>query len=66
MTRPSLLVNQAAAHAGISRRTMYYWIATGKVESFKTRGQQSTRVYIDKLPERVRRPRSSKETPCQA
>ena len=48
-TRESLLIDHAAERAGVSRRTMYYWIARGKVQHFRTHGG-STRVYVDSLP----------------
>ena len=52
--RPTRLVVHAALLAGVSLRTMYYWIAEGRVETKQCNGV--TRVYIDRpWPEKRRR-----------
>lgn len=39
---------QACAIAGVSRRTMYYWLSLGKVEAVRTAGG-ALRIYADTL-----------------
>lgn len=43
----TLLIPQASAYAGVCRRTVYYWIATGKVDWFRWHG--SIRIYLYSL-----------------
>lgn len=47
---PRRLVNtvQAAALAGVSRRTIFKWLEAGKVEAVRTVGGQR-RIYADSL-----------------
>ncbi len=49
LERPSLSINQAAAQARVSRRSIYNWIRAGKVQFFTTPGG-AFRVYADSLP----------------
>ncbi len=58
--RRTVNVIQASALARVSRRTIYYWIATGKIACApKARYQDSARIYRDSLP----RPRWPDLTP---
>jgi excisionase family DNA binding protein len=50
MDRPSLLIDQAADRLRVSRRTVYNWIRSGRVETRKA--GTSRRVYADTLPRR--------------
>ena len=47
---PRRVVNiaQACAIAGVSRRTIYYWIANGKAQAIRTAGGR-LRIYADSL-----------------
>ncbi len=46
--RNSVSINGASALLDVSRRTIYNWIANGKVERIRTAGG-STRIYVDTL-----------------
>ncbi len=46
--RTLVTIRQAAAIAGVCRRTIYSWVATGKVEYIYTAGG-SKRIYVDTL-----------------
>ena len=48
MNRPTVSVNEACALIGVSRRTIYNWIAAGKVEYVRTAGG-SIRIFTDSL-----------------
>lgn len=50
--RPRANIAQACAMAGVSRRTIYYWMQLGKVEFVRTAGGQ-VRIYADTLLRRV-------------
>ena len=58
--RQTLSILQACAHVGVSRRTIYNWINSGKVEYVRTAGG-AVRIFADSLwrdpPVRVRWPR---------
>ena len=66
MTREALIVDrktisimQACELVGVSRRTIYNWIADGKVEYVRTAGG-SIRIFVDTLwrrPDGTRPPR---------
>ena len=68
MTREALIVDrktisimQACELVGVSRRTIYNWIADGKVEYVRTAGG-SIRIFVDTLWRRsdgTRQPRPS-------
>lgn len=46
--RATLSIMQAAGFVGVSRRTIYNWIAAGKVNYLRTAGG-SIRVFADEL-----------------
>lgn len=46
--RERVNINQAAAIAGVSRRTVYNWIEAGKLEYVRTAGG-AIRIYVDTL-----------------
>ena len=46
--RQTLSILQACAHVGVSRRTIYNWINSGKVEYVRTAGG-SVRIFVDTL-----------------
>ena len=46
--RPRANIAQACAIAGVSRRTIYYWIEAGKIEYVRT-ASGSIRIYVDTL-----------------
>jgi excisionase family DNA binding protein len=46
--RKTLSILQARQHVGVSRRTIYNWINSGKVEYVRTAGG-SVRIFADSL-----------------
>lgn len=46
--RPTLCVDEAAAKAGVSRRTIYHWIKAGKLDYQRTAGG-AIRIFEDTL-----------------
>ena len=46
--RKTISIRQAGELVGVSRRTIYNWIASGKVEYVRTAGG-STRIFVDTL-----------------
>lgn len=48
MTRQTLPIMKACEVVGVSRRTIYNWIAAGKVEYVRTAGG-AIRIYVDSL-----------------
>ncbi|MCL4846951.1 MAG: excisionase family DNA-binding protein [Acidobacteria bacterium] len=46
--RPTLSIVQACERVGVSRRTIYNWMASGKVEYIRTAGG-SVRIFSDTL-----------------
>jgi len=52
LRRPRVNVAQACAIAGVSRRTIYYWIVLGKIEYVRTAGG-SIRIFSDTLFRKV-------------
>ncbi len=46
--RPSVSIKQAQAIVGVSRRTIYIWMAANKVEYVRTAGG-SVRIFVDSL-----------------
>ncbi len=46
--RPTISIRKACALVGVSRRTIYNWIASGKVEYVRTAGG-SVRIFVDTL-----------------
>ena len=49
--RTRVNIAQACALAGVSRRSIYNWIAAGKVEYVRTAGG-AIRIYVDTLLKR--------------
>jgi len=45
----SVLIDQAAAELGVSRRTIYYWIESGKLQTVRTISGGSQRVLTDSI-----------------
>lgn len=48
VTRKTVSVQGAMALAGVSRRTIYNWIALGKVEYVRTAGG-ALRIFVDTI-----------------
>ena len=48
LERPAVNILQACQAAGVSRRTIYNWLAAGKLEYVRTAGG-SVRIYVDTL-----------------
>lgn len=48
MDRPTISIMKACELVGVSRRTIYNWIASGKVEVIRTAGG-SIRIFVDTL-----------------
>jgi excisionase family DNA binding protein len=46
--RQTLSILQACQHVGVSRRTIYNWLASGKVEYVRTAGG-AVRIFSDSL-----------------
>lgn len=47
-SRPTVTIAQACAEVGVSRRTIYNWMASGKVQYVRTAGG-SVRIFSDTL-----------------
>ena len=66
--RKTLSILQACQHVGVSRRTIYNWINSGKVEYVRTAGG-SVRIFADSLwrkPEAADAAGDAAELPTQA
>lgn len=48
MERQAVTILKAAQMAGVSRRTIYNWLASGKLEYVRTAGG-SIRIFVDTL-----------------
>ncbi len=48
MDRQAVSIMKAAQLVGVSRRTIYNWLATGKLEYVRTAGG-SVRIFVDSL-----------------
>lgn len=48
MPRETMNILQAGARCGVSRRTIYYWLANGKLEYVRTAGG-NVRIFVDSL-----------------
>lgn len=48
LTRPTISIMKACALLSVSRRTIYNWMAKGKVETIQTAGGPK-RIFIDTL-----------------
>ena len=46
--RKTISINKASELVGVSRRTLYNWITSGKVEYIRTAGG-SVRIFVDTL-----------------
>ena len=46
--RKTISINRACELVGVSRRTIYNWIASGKVQYVRTAGG-SVRIFVDTL-----------------
>jgi excisionase family DNA binding protein len=51
----SLIIDDAARQLGVSRRTIYYWIRSGRLRTVRTRASQ--RVTMESLKAAARAPR---------
>jgi excisionase family DNA binding protein len=61
MDRQTLSIMKACEVVGVSRRTIYNWIAAGKVEYVRTAGG-SIRIFADTLWRDASAPRVAEET----
>ena len=64
MERQTVSIMKACEMVGVSRRTIYNWIAAGKVEYLRTAGG-SIRIYVDTLwrePDGTTRPSNPNST----
>jgi len=64
MDRQTLSIMQACEVVGVSRRTIYNWIAAGKVQYVRTAGG-SVRIFADSLWRDAARPVRTMEAPEQ-
>ena len=48
MERRAISITQACESVGVSRRTIYNWLSSGKVEYVRTAGG-SVRIFVDTL-----------------
>ena len=58
MERRAISITQACESVGVSRRTIYNWLSSGKIEYVRTAGG-SVRIFVDTLwrdPQRGDRP----------
>lgn len=60
--RATVTIERACALVQVSRRTIYNWLRTGKVEYVRTAGG-SVRIYVDSL---WRRPDGSRDVAAGA
>jgi excisionase family DNA binding protein len=65
--RETISIRQACELVSVSRRTIYNWLANGKIEYVRTAGG-SVRIFIDTLwRDPVRRPRfTNRRSPAPA
>ncbi|MGE0043671.1 MAG: excisionase family DNA-binding protein [Vicinamibacterales bacterium] len=66
MERQTVSIMKACETVGVSRRTIYNWIAAGKVEYVRTAGG-SIRIFVDTLwrqPDGTNRESHSHSTPA--
>ena len=61
--RKTISINKASELVGVSRRTIYNWITSGKVEYIRTAGG-SVRIFVDTLWRSPDRPDSIPSTPA--
>lgn len=58
MERKTISIMKACELVGVSRRTIYNWLSSGKIEYIRTAGG-SVRIFVDTLwrdPNRAERP----------
>lgn len=55
--RKTISIMKACEQVGVSRRTIYNWIASGKVEYVRTAGG-SIRIFVDTLWRKPEEPKS--------
>jgi len=48
MDRKTVSINKASELVGVTRRTIYNWLSSGKLEYVRTAGG-SVRIYVDTL-----------------
>ena len=48
MERKTISIMKACEHVGVSRRTIYNWLSSGKIEYVRTAGG-SVRIFVDTL-----------------
>ena len=66
MDRQAISIMKACEIVGVSRRTIYNWISSGKVEYVRTAGG-SIRIFVDSLwrePSEAHRTMSSSDGPA--
>ena len=70
MIGSSVLIDDAAVLLGVSRRTVYYWIRSGRLQTIRTRGgsqrvllQSIARVLDESLRQRIS---LAAQLPCAA
>ncbi len=73
MNGRSVLIEDAAALLGVSRRTVYYWIRNGRLETVRTRGgsqrvlmQSIARALDEGRRQRLRISRAATDGACRA
>jgi excisionase family DNA binding protein len=64
VVRPVISIKKACALVGISRRTIYSWLSSGKIEYVRTAGG-SVRIFADTLDPH-RSDRSAADAPSHA
>ena len=63
MERKTIPIMKACELVGVSRRTIYNWLASGKIEYIRTAGG-SVRIFVDSLwrePQRAEEPAATSE-----
>jgi hypothetical protein len=51
-TRATVMIAQAMALAGVTRRTIYYWLKANRVQAAERRQGKALRLYVDSLPQK--------------
>ncbi len=67
MERKTVSIMKACETVGVSRRTIYNWLSSGKVEYIRTAGG-SVRIFADTLwrdPQRAERPAVASSWPAE-
>ena len=66
MERKTISIMKACELVGVSRRTIYNWLSSGKIEYVRTAGG-SVRIFVETLwrePQRADQPSVVTETPA--